>query len=120
MANIDITPNGGQVTLRGIPVPLDHAIAGEFIRDAVRFIESVLTEQELRKKYQLDDAAWRQLETNEPLQQRVAAEKTRRIVSGETAREKAAHLYALTAVDIVGDIVKDHTASAKASFGRGA
>ena len=65
----------------------------------------------------MDDAGWRQLETNEALQQRVGAEKERRIVSGETGREKAAHHW-VTAVDVVSAIVQDHTASAKT--GRGA
>jgi hypothetical protein len=102
--------SGSAVTLRGIAVPLDGDVARVFVTDCVKFIEGLLTEEQLRKKYQLDDVSWVSLSENEPLQQRVAAEKERRIVSGDCAREKAAHLF-VKAVDVVGEIVQNPTNS---------
>jgi hypothetical protein len=108
MTNIE--PSGGTVVLRGIAVPLDGDVARVFVTDCVRFIENLITEEQLRKKYQLDDAGWQQLATNEPLQQRVGSQKEKRIRSGEAAREKAAALF-VEAPAVLGDIIKDNTAS---------
>jgi hypothetical protein len=104
--------SGGTVTLRGIAVPLDGDVARVFVTDCVRFIEGLLTEEQLRKKYQLDDAGWQQLAANEPLQQRVGAEKEKRIRDGSAAREKAAHLF-IAAPAVLGGIMNDAAASAR-------
>jgi hypothetical protein len=58
----------------------------------------------------LDDAGWQQLAVNEPLQQRVGAQKEKRIRNGEVAREKAAHLF-VEAPTVLGDILRDPTNS---------
>jgi hypothetical protein len=108
MTNIE--PSGGTVVLRGIAVPLDGDVARIFVTDCARFIENLITEEQLRRKYQLDDAGWQQLATNEPLQQRVGAQKEKRIRDGTAAREKAAHLF-LAAPDVLSTIMTDATAS---------
>ena len=46
--------SGSAVTLRGIAVPLDGDVARVFVTDCVKFIEGLLTEEQLRKKYQLE------------------------------------------------------------------
>jgi hypothetical protein len=108
-----IEPNaGGHVVLRGHAIAIDSDIGHAFVTDCVRFIEGLITEEALKSKYGLTEEGWRSLAANEPLQQRVGTEKQRRIVSGDCAREKAAHLF-VKAVDVVGDIVQDPTASAK-------
>ena len=58
----------------------------------------------------MDDAGWQQLAVNEPLQQRVGAQKEKRIRNGEAAREKAAHLF-VEAPTVLGDILRDPTNS---------
>jgi hypothetical protein len=111
MTNLtEFNDGSGTVTVRGIAIPLDGDVARVFVTDCVRFIEGLLTEEQLRKKYQLDDASWQQLATNEPLQQRVGAQKEKRIRDGTAAREKAAHLF-LAAPDVLSTIMTDATAS---------
>jgi hypothetical protein len=46
--------SGSAVTPRGIAVPLDGDVARVFVTDCVKFIEGLLTEEQLRKKYQLE------------------------------------------------------------------
>jgi hypothetical protein len=105
-----IEPSGGSVVLRGIKIEVDSDIGHAFVTDCVRFIEGLVSEEQLRKKYQLDDAGWQQLAVNEPLQQRVGAQKEKRIRNGEAAREKAAHLF-VEAPTVLGDILRDPTNS---------
>jgi hypothetical protein len=52
--------SGGTVTLCGIPVPIDSDAGGTFITDCVRFVEYLLTAEQLKKKYQLSDDACRE------------------------------------------------------------
>jgi hypothetical protein len=56
MTNLtEFNDGGGTVTLRGIVVPLDGDVARVFVTDCVKFIEGLLTEDQLRKKYQLSE-----------------------------------------------------------------
>jgi hypothetical protein len=111
MANID-EPSGGSVVLRNVTIALDSDIGHAFTVDCCRFVEGLVTEEQLRKKYLLDDAQWRGLAENEELQRLVGAQKERRIYNGEAAREKAAHLF-VTAPDVLGGILADNTALPK-------
>jgi hypothetical protein len=114
MTNIDTTApgDGGSLVLRGHTIAIDSDIAHAFATDAVRFIEGLLTEEQLRKKYQLDDAGWKGLADNEPLQLLVGRLKEERVREGTAGREKAAHRW-ISAIDVVDAIVQDPTASAK-------
>jgi hypothetical protein len=98
--------NGGVVTLRGIEVNVDSDVGAAFTVDCVRFVESLVTEEQLKKKYDLDDEAWRQLAHNVALQRAVGRQKELRIRNGDAARERASHLL-VEAVGIVGDIARD-------------
>jgi hypothetical protein len=55
MANTDITPSGGHVTLRSHTIALDSDIGAAFITDCVRRVENLLTAEQLKRKYELDD-----------------------------------------------------------------
>jgi hypothetical protein len=101
-----IEPSGGSLVLRGHRIEVDSDVGMTFVTDCVRFIEGLVTEEQLRKKYQLDDAGWRGLSENEELQQRVGSTKEKRIRSGEAAREKAAHLF-IEAPTVLGGIMHD-------------
>jgi hypothetical protein len=103
---------GGHVTLRGHRIAVDSDIGAAFTTDCVRFVEGLVNEEALRKKYQLDDAAWQLLEANEPLQRAVGAEKEKRIRNGTAAQEKVAHLF-VEAPGILGTIMNDTAASAR-------
>jgi hypothetical protein len=108
-----ITPNGGHVTLRGHAVAVDSDVGRAFAVDCVRFIENLIDETQLRKKYALlNEEIWRQLETNEPLQLLVGKIREERLRDGTAQREKAS-LRWNSAIDVVDAIVQDPTASAK-------
>jgi hypothetical protein len=62
------------------------------------------------EKVRLDDKEWEALADHEELQRAVGAQKEHRIRSGEAAREKAAHLF-VEAPAVLGEIIKDNTAS---------
>jgi hypothetical protein len=112
MANA-IEPAGGTVTLRGHRIEVDSDVGRAFAIDCCRFIEGLIGEEALRKKYGLlTDASWRELSDIEPLQLLIGKLKEERVRSGEAQREKAAQHW-LTAVDVVSEIVRDPTASAK-------
>jgi hypothetical protein len=110
MTNAITDPSSGTVVLRGIVVELNSDVGMTFAIDCTRFVEGLVTEEQLKAKYQLDVDAWRALAENEPLQRLVGRQKELRIRSGETAREKAAHLF-VTAPDVLSDIIRDPAAS---------
>jgi hypothetical protein len=80
-----IEPTSGTVVLRGIIVGLGTPVAAAFCEDAVRHIEGLIDASALRSKYGLDDTAWEQLATNEPLQRplfpNLCGESDRRFLS---------------------------------------
>ena len=100
----------GSLVLRGVKVEVDSDVGHQFAIDCTRFVEGLVTEAQLRKKYALDDSGWQALADHEELQRAVGAQKERRIRSGEAAREKAAALF-VEAPAVLGDIIKDNTAS---------
>jgi hypothetical protein len=84
----------------------------EFIADMCRFAEGVLTEAQVKRRWQkiVDDATWNRLGEDEELITLIQAEKIRRIRSGQTAREKA-QLHAIKAPDILDRIMTDESIS---------
>jgi hypothetical protein len=104
--------NGTTVVLRGLAVEVDSTIGHEFTSDCVRFIEGIVTEEQLRKKYSIDDDGWRLLASHDALQQAVGTVKERRIRNGQAAQEKAAHLF-VRCPDVLGGIVNDAGAPAR-------
>jgi len=103
---------GGSVVLRGVEIDLDSDIGRGFVSDCCRHIEELLTAEQLRKKYQLNERTWRGLADNEPLQQAIELEKILRIRSGAAKREKAQALV-VQACDVLGEIMRDAGASPK-------
>lgn len=79
----------GNVVLRGVTVALDTEVGQQFIVDCARNIEGQMPDSEVKTKYELSDADWKRLADNRPLLQAVRAERERRTLSGETARERA-------------------------------
>jgi hypothetical protein len=104
--------NGTTVVLRGHAVDVDSDVGQAFTTDCVRFVEGIVTEEQLRKKYDIDDSGWRQLASHDTLQRAVGATKERRIRSGQAAQEKAAHLF-VSCPDVLGGIVNDAGAPAR-------
>ena len=109
-SNAIANPANESLILRGLKVEVDSDVGHQFAIDCTRFVEGLVTEAQLRKKYALDDSGWQALADHEELQRAVGAQKERRIRSGEAAREKAAALF-VEAPAVLGDIIKDNTAS---------
>jgi hypothetical protein len=100
----------GSLVLRGVKVDVNSDVGHQFTIDCVRFVEGLVTEAQLRKKYALDDNGWQALADHEELQRAVGAQKERRIRTGEAAREKAAALF-VEAPAVLGEIIKDNATS---------
>jgi hypothetical protein len=105
-------PTSATVVLRGIAVNIDSDVGQAFVTDCVRHIEGLISAEALRAKYGIDDDAWQQLATNEPLQRAIAATKTCRIHDGSGVREKAAHLF-VSCPDVLDSIAQDATTPAR-------
>jgi hypothetical protein len=103
---IDSNSQRGCVVLRGIEIDLDSDIGSGFVDDCSRFLEGLLSEDQIKMKYGLNDNAWAHLAENEPLVQAVHREKERRIANGAATREKAQHLF-LATPDVLNDIIHD-------------
>lgn len=83
----------GNVVLRGVTVALDTEVGQQFIVDCARNIEGQVPDSEIKTKYELSDPDWEQLADNVPLLRAVQAERKRRILSGEAAKEAAQHYF---------------------------
>src|SRR5262249_40563746 len=86
---------------------------GELIADLARFSEGILTEKEkqVRRKWRFEEEEWITL-NDDSIVEAVELEKTRRIRSGAAKREKAQALI-VQAVDVLGGIALDPSASPK-------
>jgi len=98
---VNFSPSGGSVVLRGVEIGLDSDIGVGFVDDCCRFCEGLVTEDQIKSKYKLNDNAWSQLGDNEPLQQAVQRARERRVRNGDAARQKAQFLF-LAAPDVLG------------------
>ena len=81
-----------------------------FILAMARYADGLMTEAQIRKRYNFDAATWNRLGENEPLIAKIEAEKERRIRDGSTARERAQALFT-SAPTVLGDIMNDGSAS---------
>ena len=96
------------VELHPAPFKDDH----EFVVDLARFAEGITTEEAIRKKYRLAEDVWTKLGDDDELVGVITDEKTRRIRSGATKREKAQQLV-LAAPDVAAKIMLDDGANAR-------
>jgi hypothetical protein len=96
------------VELHPAPFKDDH----EFVVDLARFAEGITTEEAIRKKYRLAEDVWTKLGDDDGLVRAITDEKTRRIRSGATKREKAQQLV-LAAPDVAAKIMMDDGANAR-------
>jgi hypothetical protein len=74
-SNAIADPTNGSLVLRGVKVDVISDVGHQFAIDCVRFIEGLVTETQLRKKYALDDNEWQALAYHEELQRAVGAQK---------------------------------------------
>ena len=84
----------GSVILRGVKVALDTDVGQAFVIDCARNTEGMLSDDDVKSKWALRDDDWLRLSDNSALLQMVRAERERRILSGEAAREAAQRHFA--------------------------
>jgi len=95
---------GDIVKLRSMPIDLSSDVGHAFVVDATRAGESLITDQELREKYELSAADWRALTKSKELGRAIRAESERRQRSGLAAKEAAAR-HLVKGVGIVDQIM---------------
>lgn len=96
--------------LRGVTVALDTDVGQAFIVDCARNIEGLLSDVEIKTKYELSDEDWERLASNAPLLRAVRAHREHRIFNGEAPRE-AAQQHFTKAPAILNDILTDEQVS---------
>jgi hypothetical protein len=78
------------VNLRNTPIDLNSDIGHQFVTDATRAAEGLITDAELAEKYELSPADWQAITKDKALGHAVRAERERRVRSGLAVREAAA------------------------------
>jgi hypothetical protein len=81
---------GDVVNLRSIPIDLDSEVGHQFIVDATRAAEGLITDRELAEKYELSPADWQAITKDKALGHAIRAERERRVRSGTAVKEAAA------------------------------
>jgi hypothetical protein len=100
----------GSVVLRGVAVAIDTDVGRAFVVDCARNTEGLMSDTDLKSKYELSDEDWEKLASNTPLLLAVRAERERRIVSGDAVRE-AAQRYFAKAPSVLRDILANEQVS---------
>jgi hypothetical protein len=81
------------LVLNGTKVELSSDVARDFITDAARAGEGVLTDDELQQKYELSLTDLQALANIRAVQRAIVDERTRRVRNGTAARELASGFF---------------------------
>src|SRR5262245_38492923 len=95
---------GEVVVLRSTPIDLNSDVGHQFVVDATRAAEGLITDKELAEKYELSPADWRAITKNKALGHAIRAERERRVRSGQAVREAAAK-HLIKGPSILDDIM---------------
>jgi hypothetical protein len=68
-------------------VNLESKAAAEIIVDCCRFMEGLVSDDDVKGKWKFSDEDWTRVGHNRPLQDAIRAERERRIFNGDAARE---------------------------------
>ncbi|MDE2284570.1 MAG: hypothetical protein KGK33_08155 [Hyphomicrobiales bacterium] len=91
---VAVTTKADSIRLRGVAVTLKTDLGQIFIADCARNTEGLISDSEIKTKYELSEADWEQLASNAPLLRAVRAERERRIADGVAAKEGARRHFA--------------------------
>jgi hypothetical protein len=94
----------------GTEVALDSDTGEAFVAGCARNTEGLLTDQQLKETWGLEQREWVALGENAPLLSAIKAERERRIRSGEAARE-AAQRHVAGAPSVLNQILHNETIS---------
>jgi len=97
---------GDVISLRSTPIDLLSDIGRQFVTDATRAAEGLISDRELAEKYELSPVDWRNLTKDVALGHAVRAERERRVLNGTAARESAAKHF-VKAPTILDQIMTD-------------
>jgi hypothetical protein len=100
------------IVLNGVETTLSSPTAREFITDATRAGEGLLTDSDLRDRYEINDADWSAITKNAAVARAVRTESERRIRSGQAAQEAASKHFA-KAPGYLNEIMADSKAHPK-------
>jgi hypothetical protein len=100
----------GSVVLRSVTVALDTDVGQQFVTDCARNTEGLMPDSDVKNKWTLTDEDWERLANNAPLLHAVRAERERRIISGDAAKEGAQRAFA-KAPTVLSDILMDEQVS---------
>ena len=81
------------VNLHHTPTALTSSKGREFVCDCTRAAEGLLSDQEIKEKYELSPADWESITKNTALIRAIQAERTKRVRTGQAAREAAAQHF---------------------------
>jgi hypothetical protein len=84
---------GGSVVISGEAIPLDTNMGVAFIADCSRYLEGVLTEDDVRSHWRLSAAEWAGIEANHQLQEAVQRALRQRVENGAAAQDLARFAY---------------------------
>src|SRR5262245_6998316 len=98
---------GNIATPSSVPDPT-HSLREnhELIQDLCRYAENLTSESAVRKRWRLSEEMWEALGADDALVRAVEDEKTRRIRSGATKRERA-QLHVVRGPDVLASIMDD-------------
>jgi hypothetical protein len=91
LSNAIADPANGSLILRGVKVDVNSDVGHQFAIDCTRFVEGLITEAQLRKKYALDDSGWQALADHEELQRAVGARRRSAAAVWSTAATETSH-----------------------------
>jgi hypothetical protein len=98
------------VNLHHIPTSLTGSKGREFVCDCTRAAEGLLSDQEIKEKYELSPADWESITKNTTLIRAIQSERTRRVRTGQAAREAAAQHFT-KAPKILDQLMTNETVS---------
>ena len=98
------------VVLHGKPVELDSSEGHRFVVDAVRAAEGLLTDKDLREKYEITAKNLKEMAKNTALIKAIRDERERRMRNGTAAKESASRHF-VRAPNVMGAIMDDANAN---------
>lgn len=94
------------ITLHGVATSLSSEEGRAFVQDCTRAGENLISDADVKAKYEISDATFAAIAANKAVQRAVRAEAEKRTRLGISARESAARIHA-RAPAIIGSILDD-------------
>jgi hypothetical protein len=101
-----VSPQPGDVVLRGHALPLSSDVGKAFVEDCARYTEGLTSETDVKSKWGISNEAWQDLEKNQAMLDALQRERARRVRNGAAATE-AARQHFVKAPSILGGILSN-------------